>query len=141
MIRPSARPSSTRSSKTPRSVAEVPRPASRTAPLRHSRPATAMCLRWVPSRALVVRACRAPAVRGIAGRDRLGGGSAGGQPGRHGVVDALAGHRVDQPRGVADQQHRPALGRGPAVRERQLVADPVGGAVGGRRAAVPRPAP
>ena len=80
----------------------------------------------------------------------LGQGPGGTAPGQHaggdGVVDALAGHRVDQGGGVADQQHR-AVGLVPApARERQVVAEPAdvgrrrrcpGGAARAARAASP----
>ena len=76
------------------------------------------------------RAVVATGAGGVAG----GRGPAGQQPGGHGVVDPLAGHRVDQPGRVAGQQHAPApRGGGPAARparQRQVVGGPVGAAVG-----------
>ena len=82
------------------------RPASSTAPERHSRPASRTWRRWASSRGRTAAAWREPADAGVPGGERLRGGAAGGQAGGDGVVDALARHRVHQPGRVAGQQHR-----------------------------------
>ncbi len=59
-------------------------------------------------------------------------GATGQGAGGHRVVDALAGHRVDQPGGVTGEQHA-AVGlvvAPPPARQRQVVAAPAGAAVG-----------
>ena len=69
---------------------------------------------------------RRPRPAGSPAASAAGGAAPGQHPGGDGVVDALAGHRVDQPGGVAGQQHRAvglvasasptAAGGGPASR-------------------------
>ena len=82
-----------------------------------------MCLRCRPSRARTSCRCRAPASSPVAqGADR---GPAGRDAGGDRVVDALAGHRVDEARRVAGEQ-QPAVGLlPPPAGERQVVALPV----------------
>ena len=71
-----------------------------------------------------------PGGLGAAERDGAGSGAAGGDPGGDGVVDALAGHRVHQPGGVADEEHGP-VGLVPApAAQRQVVAAPVAAGAG-----------
>ncbi len=87
--------------------------------------------RWRASSARTSRAYAAPAASGSPAAQRPGRGPAGQRPGGDRVVDALAGHRVDQPGGVAGQQHRGRRGGvQPAPGQRQVVAAP-GGAAGG----------
>ena len=131
VIRPRARPSSTRSSKTRWSRAEARRPASSTRPEPHSR-AARRGVPQVPGEQGPRRA-RVPAsgAGGVTGGERLGGGPAGGDPGGHGVEDALAGHRVHQPGGVAHQEHPAGRRAPPRAREGQVVTDPAGATVGG----------
>ena len=136
---PRARPSSTRSSKTRWSRAEARRPASRTRSCSDSRAASAVWRRWrarsAPHPPRVRRSRggprRSPSAAGP--RQRLGGHPSGQQAGGDGVVDALAGQRVDQPGGVAGQQDAPAAraqrtprstaaGGGRASRRRPVVA-------------------
>ena len=82
-----------------------------------------MCLRCRPSRARTACRCSAPASPPVAqGADR---GPAGRDAGGDRVVDALAGHRVDQARRVAGEQ-QPAVGLlPPPAGQRQVVALPV----------------
>ena len=112
---PSPRPSSTRASNAAGWRVAPRRAASTTHGRRARTAAVDVCRRCRPSRR---RSCcryvapgrrrpvpsRAPASRG-----GPYGGGAGAGAGEHRVVDPLAGHRVDQGQGVADQQH-PAVG-------------------------------
>ena len=126
MRRPRASPSSTRSSKTRWSSCEAASPRSSTGP-EAAQPGGEGGV------AQVSRQQRAggvgvplPGVGRVTRGDGLGGRATGGQPGGDGVEDALAGERVDQAGGVADQQGA-AVGRAPAgLREREVVTDPVG---------------
>ena len=70
-------------------------------------------------------AVQRPGAGGVAGAERLGGGAAGGDARRDGVVDALTGHRVDQVRGVAGEQDPAVRLLPPPRRQRQVVRLPV----------------
>ena len=124
VISPWPSPISTRSSKTRWSRAAAWIPASTKAGRFESREATNVCRRCRASSRRTDLRCSRPARAGVALRDRLGRRASGQDPGRHRVVDALAGHRVDQPRRVAGDQHRPLRLVPPPVRERQVVPLP-----------------
>src|SRR6478609_247244 len=69
--------------------------------------------------------------RGPAGTHRPRRGATGRDAGGDRVVDPLAGHRVDQPGGVADEQDRAVGLVPPPAAQRQVVAAPVVAGAGG----------